>query len=174
MKSLKFILFFFPIFLFLINNLSAQSLVYIDMDKILQKSKAGKVVMDNLKKTNENNIKKFKKIEDDIKEQEQDLVSKRNVMSQEDFEKSLIELRKKISDYRETRQKAINEVAEKRINASADFAIKIKPILADYAKEKNIDIVVQKKNIIMGKSELDITDEILKIVDKEISKLKVN
>jgi len=26
----------------------------------------------------------------------------------------------------------------------------------------------------MGKSELDITDEILKIVDKEISKLKVN
>jgi len=174
MKSLKFILFFFPIFLFLINNLSAQSLVYIDMDKILQKSKAGKVVMDNLKKTNENNIKKFKKIEDDIKEQEQDLVSKRNVMSQEDFEKSLVELRKKISDYRETRQKAINEVDEKRINASADFAIKIKPILADYAKEKNIDIVVQKKNIIMGKSELDITDEILKIVDKEISKLKVN
>ena len=35
-------------------------------------------------------------------------------------------------------------------------------------------MVVQKKNIIMGKSELDITDEILKIVDKEISKLKIN
>ena len=144
------------------------------MDKILQKSKAGKVVMDNLNKANENNIKKFKKMEDDIKKQEQELVAKKNVMSQEDFEKSLVQLRKKINDYREIRQKAINEVTEKRINASADFAIKIKPILADYAKDKNIDIVVQKKNIIMGKSQLDITDDILKIVDKEISKLKVN
>ena len=46
--------------------------------------------------------------------------------------------------------------------------------MGNYAKEKNIDMVVQKKNIIMGKSELDITDDILKIVDKEISKLKIN
>ena len=42
------------------------------------------------------------------------------------------------------------------------------------AAEKNIDMIIQKKNIIMGKTDLDITDEILKIVDKKINKLKVN
>ena len=39
--------------------------------------------------------------------------------------------------------------------------------------ETSIEII-QKKNIIMGKSELDITDEILTIVDKKITKLKTD
>ena len=35
-------------------------------------------------------------------------------------------------------------------------------------------MIIQKKNIIMGKTDLDITDEILIIVDKKINKLNVN
>ena len=134
----------------------------------------GMIYIENINKTNESNIKKFKKIEEEIRSEEKDLIAKKNVLSEEEFSKGLTSLRKKIEDYREVRQKAIDEITKKRINASADFAQKIKPILGNYAKEKNIDMVVQKKNIIMGKSELDITDEILKIVDKEISKLKIN
>ena len=42
----------------------------------------------------------------------------------------------------------------------------------DYAAENNISIIVQKKNIIMGKKELDITDDVLKIVDEKITKIK--
>ena len=72
------------------------------------------------------------------------------------------------------RQKSIQEFTSKRVNASADFAIKIKPILAEYASKNDIAMVIQKKNIIMGKSTLDITDEILKIVDDKINKLKLD
>ena len=38
--------------------------------------------------------------------------------------------------------------------------------------ENNISFILQKKNIIMGKTELDITDDVLKIIDKEVSKIK--
>ena len=81
---------------------------------------------------------------------------------------------KEINNYRTLRQEAIDLSTKSRLNASADFAEKIKPILADYASENNIDMIIQKKNIIMGKTDLDITNEILKIVDKKINKLKVN
>ena len=81
---------------------------------------------------------------------------------------------KKIDEYREKRTKAIDDVTKQRINITADFAQKIKPILAEYADKNSIDMVIQKKNIIMGKSKLDITEEILKIVDSKISKLKSN
>ena len=81
---------------------------------------------------------------------------------------------KKINDYRKLRQEAIDSSTKNRLNASADFANKIKPILAEYAGKNNIDMVIQKKNIIMGKSTLDITNEILKIVDNKISNLKIN
>ena len=71
------------------------------------------------------------------------------------------------------RQEAIDSSTKSRLNASADFAEKIKPILAEYAAENDIDMVIQKKNIIMGKTNLDITNEILKIVDNKITKLKI-
>ena len=173
-KSINLIYIFLILFLFLSSNLRADTIVYIDIDKILQNSKAGKLVIKKLNKTNEENIKKFKKIEEDIKKEEKDLVAKKNVLSTEEFEKKLRELNNKINDYRETRRNAIDSVTKNRIAATADFAQKIKPILTDYAKENNIDMIIQKKNIIMGKSELDITKIILDIVDKEISKLKIN
>ncbi len=175
MKRLNFL----PIIIILLtfinfSNVLAETIVYINMDKIMQVSKAGKSVIDKLNKTNEANIKKFKKIENELKKDENDLIAKRNVLDKDEFEKKLSSLRSKINDYRIERQKAIDDVTKKRISASADFAQKIKPILAEYAKENSIDMVIQKKNIIMGKSELDITNDILKIVDSKISKLEIN
>jgi len=162
------------ILIFFSKNLNAETIVYIDMDKIMQVSKVGKSATEKLNKINETNINKFTKIEKKLKKDEEDLISKRNVLSKEEFEKKIQELRNKVNDYRKERQAAIEDVTKKRINASADFAKKIKPILAEYAKENSIDIVIQKKNILMGKSKLDITNEILKIVDKKISKLNIN
>ena len=140
----------------------------------MQISKAGKSAINKLNKTNETNIKKFKKIEENLKKDENDLVAKRNILSQEEFNKNLQNLNKKIQEYRLQRQEAIEEVTKKRISATADFAQKIKPILADYAKENSIDMIIQKKNIIMGKSQLDITNKILTIVDSKISKIEIN
>ncbi len=157
-----------------ISSANAEKIVYIDMDKIMQISKAGKSAINKLNQTNETNIKKFKKIEENLKKEENDLIAKRNILSQEEFNKNLQNLNKKIQDYRLQRQEAIEEVTKKRISATADFAKKIKPILADYAKENSIDMIIQKKNIIMGKSQLDITNKILTIVDSKISKLKIN
>ena len=138
----------------------------------MKASKAGKQIMNKIAKSNEKNINKFKNIEDDLIKQEQDLISKKNVLSENEFKSKLENLKKEISEYRAKRQDIINETTKKRIEASAEFSNRIKPILGDYAAQNNISIIVQKKNIIMGKKELDITDDILKIVDKEISKIK--
>ena len=149
-KSINLIYIFLILFLFLSSNLRADTIVYIDIDKILQNSKAGKLVIKKLNKTNEENIKKFKKIEEDIKKEEKDLVAKKNVLSAEEFEKKLRELNNKINDYRETRRNAIDSVTKNRIAATADFAQKIKPILTVYAKENNIDMIIQKKKYYYG------------------------
>jgi len=175
MKIFKYLICCFICLFFLqLKNSFAETIVYINMDKIMQVTKAGKSATEKLNKINKANIKKFKKIEEDLKKEEVDIVSKRNVLSQEEFEKKINTLKKKIDEYREKRAKAIDDVTKQRISITADFAQKIKPILAEYADKNSIDMVIQKKNIIMGKSKLDITDEILKIVDSKISKLKSN
>ncbi len=135
-------------------------------------SKAGKKIIEKINKSNEVNINKFKKIEEDLKEQERKLISKQNVISEDEFKSKIEELRKKISEYRMKRQNIIQEATKKRLMVSAEFSNKIKPILGEYAAKNNISIIVQKKNIIMGKTELDITDDILKIVDEQIPTIK--
>ena len=152
----------------------AEKIVYIDMDRIMQISKAGKNAISKINDQKKKDVSKFQKIEKELKSKEEDLITKKNVISAEEFNKKLENLSKEINNYRTLRQEAIDLSTKSRLNASADFAEKIKPILADYASENNIDMIIQKKNIIMGKTDLDITNEILKIVDKKINKLKVN
>ena len=171
MKLLKLIVFFLLLFLSF-EKVSGEQIVYINMEKILKESVAGKKIIDKISKSNEININKFKKIEEDLKNQEKDLISKKNVISENEFKSKLENLKKQISEYRNKRQSIIQESTKKRIQASAEFSNKIKPILGDYAAKKNISIIVQKKNIIMGKKELDITLDILKIVDEKISQIK--
>ncbi len=176
MKKIKNLLSFLLIFFFSVNIslANAEKIVYIDMDKIMQISKAGKDAISKINNQKKKDVSKFQKIEKELKLREQDLITKKNVISTEEFNKKLEILSKEINNYRTLRQEAIDLSTKSRLNASADFAEKIKPILAEYASENNIDMIIQKKNIIMGKTDLDITDEILKIVDKKINKLKVN
>ena len=176
MKKTKYLLSFVLILFFSVNiSLGyAEKIVYIDMDKIMQISKAGKNAIAKINDQKKKDVSKFQKIEKELKSREQDLITKKNVISAEEFNTKLETLTKEINNYRALRQEAIDLSTKSRLNASADFAEKIKPILADYASENNIEMIIQKKNIIMGKTDLDITDEILKIVDKKINKLKVN
>ena len=176
MKKTKYLLSFVLILFFSVNiSLAfAEKIVYIDMEKIMQISKAGKNAISKINDQKKKDVSKFQKIEKELKSREQDLITKKNVISAEEFNKKLETLTKEINNYRTLRQEAIDLSTKSRLNASADFAEKIKPILADYASENNIDMIIQKKNIIMGKTDLDITNEILKIVDKKINKLKVN
>ena len=49
----------------------------------------------------------------------------------------------------------------------------ITPILAKYADKKSISMILQKKNLIIGKTELDITDEVIMIVNTEVKEFNI-
>ena len=138
------------IFLFT-SLLNAEQIVYINIEKIMKESKAGKQIIQSITKSNELNINKFKKIEEDLRAQEKDLLAKKNVISEDEFQKKFDKLKKEISEYRSKRQNIINDTTKKRIEASADFSNRIKPILGDYAAKNNIAIIVQKKKYNNGK-----------------------
>ena len=153
-------------------KLLAEKIVYLNIEKVMKTSKAGKSIIKKINETNEENLKKFKKIEENLKKDEQDLIAKKNILNEEEFKKKFDLLKKEINDYKILRQNSIQDITSKRRNASSEFFKKINPILGKYATDNNISFILQKKNIIMGKTELDITDDVLKIIDKEVSKIK--
>ena len=87
---------FIVVFFFLQNsNLLAEKIVYLNIEKIMKSSKAGISIIKKINKTNEENLKKFKKIEENLKNDEQDLIAKRNILSEEEFKKKFDLLKKK-------------------------------------------------------------------------------
>ena len=151
-----------------------EKIVFIDINKILKISKAGKNGTKQLERTHKLNNEKLKKTENELKKEEKDIISKKNILSKEEYEKKITELRKKADDYRKNRSKLMNDLTQKRALMTSSFLNQIKPIMADYSAKNSISIIIEKKNIFMGKNDLDITDEVLKIVDTKISKIQLD
>jgi|TARA_B110000881_G_C18415087_1_gene433008 Skp family chaperone for outer membrane proteins len=150
---------------------SAESVAFINMDYIMNNSLAGKSISGQLKKAHQSDLDNFKKKEENLKLQETKIISQKNVLDKIEYEKKITLLRKNVSEYRNLRNKKINELTKKRLDAQALLIKTLNPILAEYAQEKSISLIIQKKYVIIGKSELDITKEILKILDKKVKKI---
>ena len=112
-----------------------------------------------------------KKIEEDLKNKERDIVAQKNILSNEEYSKKINNLRIKVRDYRNERQKSLDLLTKKRIEISQKFLKKINPLIAEYAKQNSISLIIQKKNIVMGKTELDITNAIMDLIDKNIKQI---
>ena len=162
-----FILIFVPAY-------SSEKIVYLDMEKIMQQSVAGKSIIAQLKKKKKLSKSNFKKKEKVIRDNEKKLIAQKNVLSKEEFESKIIELRKDISNYQKERNKTSNDIVKSRVKASTKLINKLTPILEDYSKKNSIRIIVQKKNIVMGKKEDDITKDILELVNQKVKSIKLD
>ena len=155
-------------------NSEIQKIVYLNMDRIMEQSIAGKSIKSYLENKHESNIKKFKKLNNEIIKKEKDLIAQKNVLSQEDFQKELNKLRSDINNFQKQQAKARDDINKIRVSATNKFIVELTPILETFAKENSIQLILQKKNSIMGKKEIEITDKILLLADKKIKNFKID
>ena len=175
MIKIKIVFIFLLSFLFLSNIVFAEVVIkYIDMEIILTQSKVATSIKSQLDTIHKSNLIKFKKNEKIIKEKEKDLLSKKNILSKEDFEKQINKLREEANIYIANRNKINNELQNKQFKANQKMLSLLNPILAKYSDENSISIILKKNNMVIGKTELDVTEEILKIVNKDIKTFKLN
>jgi len=174
MKIRLFLLLIFFIFFSKVSLSHEKSIVYIDLNKIMNNSIAGKSITSQLEDNHKKNISNLKKIEEELKKEESEIISQKNVLTKEKYEKKIIDLREKAKEFRKKRNENINNLNNQRLEATAKIINLIKPILSEYSEKNSISIIIDKKNVIIGKTALDITDEILKIVDDKIDKINLD
>ena len=166
---------FITIFFLNFNLLKANELIsYVDMDLLMNSSEAGKSISAQLTAIYKKKSAELKKIEEELKKEESDLIKQKNVISNEEFEKKLSLLRNKSSGYQKKRKKFNDSINKKRLGATSELVSLIQPILAEYANNNSISIIFQKKNIIIGKTDLDITEDVLKILNENHKKIVIN
>ena len=156
------------LFSFYTCSYGQDKIVFLDLDKVVINTKAGKSIIDKLEKSKKAALQKFEKKERDLKKKEDEIKKQKNIISEEELKKRLVEFRKEVSSFRENRQKLINDFNQKRKAEFDEFFKKITPIIESYVSEKNIDILLDKKNIFVASKKKNITQEIIEIIDLKI------
>ncbi len=174
MKIRSLLLLIFFIFFSKISLSHEKSIVYIDLNKIMSNSIAGKSITSQLENNHKKNISKFKNIEEELKKEEAKIISQKNVITKEEFEKKIIDLRNKANKFRKERNDNINNLNNQRLEATSKMITLVRPILSEFSDKNSISLIIDKKNIIIGKTLLDITDDILKIIDEKIGKIQLD
>ena len=173
---MKYFVKFFVVTFFLLictHTFAEQKIVVLDLTYVLNNSKAGKDAQEFLKKTFNENTKKYSDIEEALRKEESDLLAKKATLNKEEYTKKMNSLRKRSIDYQSERRAAIDKLTTQRAKARETLINKIDPILKVYIKENNISLVADRKFILGGAPDYDITKIIVEKLNKELPSLNL-
>ena len=119
-------------------------------------------------------MENFKKTAEKLKKEEMDLIAKKQVMEKEEYTKEIEKLRTKAADFAKERRAKTEKLTKTRVKARNELLSAIKPLLEKYSNENNVDLVIDKKNVIIGKSSIDITSIIIKELNQTLASLNLN
>jgi outer membrane protein len=161
---------------FLINfqKSNAEIPYFVDFKYILNESNAGKKAQDYLKSKLNNGIKKLKDQETKLQDEEKKIIQQKKLISPEEYKKKVADLRNKVSSLQKERNNLLENISKERSKARGELLKNLNPILKEYMKEKNIRMIVDKKSILLADENLDLTDEIIKILNKKLKSINLN
>ena len=172
-RGIKF--FFLTLLLISFNSYSVaeNKISFIDIDFIYNSSTAGKKInkkiQSDLKKIND----EFSSYKKAVNDEKKTLITQKNILSQEEFQKKSISLEKKVKEYNITisnKRKILNEYSNK---AKISFYKQLTKVAQDYALTNSIEIIIKKKDILIGKKTLDITQDVLNLFNENIKNIEI-
>ena len=95
-------------------------------------------------------------------------------MSGDEYKKKVTELRNKVSNLQKERNSLLAKVSKQRLKAKAELLKSLNPIIKEYMKEKKIRMVIDKKSMLLADENLDITEDIIKILNTKLKSIKLN
>jgi outer membrane protein len=164
------------ILIFILLNIltlnSKAEIAYIDINFILNSSDVGKNLNIYLQTIKNKNSLKYEKIENDLVNKEKSLIAQQNILDKEQFQKKLQKLTSEVQKYRSDKKVSLEELNNIKINKTKEILLALNPIITKYVDENSISIVIPKKNIVVGRKNLDITNQIIKLLNNNITKLE--
>lgn len=156
-----------------LNSINAESPYFVDFKYILNESAAGKKAQDFLKSKLNNGLKNLKEKEKKIQDEEKKIIQQKKLISSEDYKKKVDDLRKKVSSLQKERNDLLENISRQRTKARNELLKNLNPILSGYMKENQIRVILDKKSILLADENLDITEEIISILNKNLKSINI-
>ncbi len=163
----KIILFLLIFFNFNLTN-AQDKIAYLNLEFLIQNTISGKTILKNIENINKKNLETFKKREKKIRDTEQDLINKKNILSDQEFQSNITDLKKSMDIFNSEKRKSNIDFEKKRKDLLDNYMVKIKPIIEEYIKLNSISVVINKNHVVIANKKYDITFDLIKMIDEEI------
>tara|TARA_B100001059_G_C17766857_1_gene546132 strand:+ start:689 stop:1213 length:525 start_codon:yes stop_codon:yes gene_type:complete len=163
------------VFIFSLNTLSSQAEIphYLNFKLILNQSDAGKKAQSFLKNKLDKGIKNLKEKEKKIQQEEKKIIEQKKIIAPEEYKKKVTELRSKVSSLQKERNTLLDSVAKQRTRARNELLKNLNPIIQEYMNQKKIRMVVDKKSLLLADTNLDITKDIMSLLNKKLKSINL-
>ena len=164
----------FFIIIFFINNIvnASTNVAYLDVQYIIDNSNLGKFYRSEIEKiqTKNNSIIILK--ENEIKKKEDEFKNQKNLLNQDEIKKKIDEINSMVKQYQLLRNDFNKKLSNEKKKFSKEILLILNPLLTKYVESKNINLVIEKKNVLVGVKSLDITKNILEIFNEKTKNIK--
>ena len=145
---------------------SSDKVSFIDIDFILKNSNFGKSILNEIENLNKKNIDELKNKEKELKKKEEEIKSKKKILSEEEFKKEVDLLKEKIKKYRIYKDELVKNFKQNKNEKLNLFFKEVNPIIQKFMDKNSIDILLDRKNVFIGKKNSDITNQIIEELNK--------
>ena len=169
MLKIKKIIFIIIFFTGISTNIYAENKVaYLDLDFILSNTNVGKSLFEEIQKLESSKIKELKKQEQILKDEENQILASKNIISKDELNENINEFQIKLKKYKDLKKNEINLLKKKRNEDILNLLKSINPLIEKYMKENSISILIDKKNIFIADKNYDITKNLIDLINNNL------
>jgi len=167
MKCRLLLIFFFNFFF--LNISLANNIVFIDLNFIINNSIIGKKVIEKLENINKENLDFLKKEQKFLNDESDKIEKTKNILSREELDKNILNLNNMLLNFNKKQDLMSKEFNELKKNEMSSLLNKINPIIEKYMIENNIDLMLKKENVYISKTEYDVSNIIINLINNNFS-----
>ncbi len=155
------------------STANAAGVGILDVEKIVKESSAMRDIQNKVSKRQDEYQKEVTKQQSKLESEQKRIEGKKTILSKDAFDKEVVGFEKKVDELKTFVDKKQNSLKKASMEAMSKVNDKIKDIIADIANEKGLDVIVPAGQTLYYKDDFDISDEVLKKLDKQITKVDV-
>jgi outer membrane protein len=155
------------------GKLAAPSIAVIDFGIILQNSAAARSVREQVDKQSQAYQSEFNKRETDLRNNEQDLVRQRSVLSADAFADKRRQLEASVADFQRQTNARKDQLQQAFDGGMREVQTNAAQILAQVKVERSVNLVFHANALALNDDNLDLTSEVLQQLDKKLPRVAV-
>ncbi len=145
----------------------------VDFNRVMGESSAVKNITKQIEEMRGKYQKEAAKEEDVLRKEEKELSEQRAVLSKDAFEKKANDFKTKALDAQKKFQTRYTRMENAHGKAIGKVKSTMLDIVAEMAKEKEFQVAMPRENLLYGAEALDISSDVLKSLNKRLSKVDV-